>query len=237
MAADFNGDGVVDLVGGAGSELYTLMGIGDGTFQSAQTTTTTVGSYDITAADYNGDGFMDISTVTSSSGYFAVLLGDGSGSFSLGSTVTSALGTADLRDTAAADFNNDGVYDIAVADLDASVVSVFLAQTTSGTSPILDFSLETMAGARQSLPILQRKLDQLSEQRGVIGAFQSRLTTASRVLQASTENIRAAESRIRDADIAQETAELTRLSILQQASSAVLAQANQQPALALQLLS
>lgn len=59
---------------------------------------------------------------------------------------------------------------------------------------------------------------------------------AIKVLQVSRENCRTAESHIRDVDIADESSRMVRLSILQQAASAVLAQANQQPALALQLL-
>jgi flagellin len=73
-------------------------------------------------------------------------------------------------------------------------------------------------------------------QRGEIGAFQSRTDVAINVLQVSSENFKAAESRIRDADIADESSRLVRLNILQQAASSVLAQANQQPALAFQLL-
>ena len=79
-------------------------------------------------------------------------------------------------------------------------------------------------------------VEQLAVQRGTIGAFQSRVEVASSVLQSTTENYRAAESRIRDADIASEVANLVRLQILQQAAMAILAQANQQPALALRLL-
>jgi flagellin len=59
---------------------------------------------------------------------------------------------------------------------------------------------------------------------------------AINALTVSRENFAAAESRIRDVDVASEAAELTRLNILQQAGAAVLAQANQQPSLALNLL-
>jgi flagellin len=93
-----------------------------------------------------------------------------------------------------------------------------------------------LADARQALPVFKQKRDQLAAQRGEIGAFQSRISVASNVLQVTSENFRAAESRIRDADVADETSKLLRLNILQQAASAVLAQANQQPALAIQLL-
>jgi flagellin len=70
----------------------------------------------------------------------------------------------------------------------------------------------------------------------VIGAFQSRLDVALSVLQSSRDNFITAGSRIRDADIAAESADLVRAQILQRAAAGVLAQSNQQPALALQLL-
>jgi flagellin len=80
-----------------------------------------------------------------------------------------------------------------------------------------------MADARQALPVFQRKQEQLAAQRGQIGAFQSRIGVAVNVLQVTSENFKAAESRIRDADIAAESSQLVRLNILQQAASAVLA--------------
>ena len=115
-------------------------------------------------------------------------------------------------------------------------VAVRLLNTTDGVSPLLPFSLTTMAGARQALPVFQTKLAQLSSQKGQIGAFQSRLGVAINVLGASTENIAAASGRIMDSAVAEEAATLTRTQILQQAGAAVLSQANQQPSLALQLL-
>jgi flagellin len=72
--------------------------------------------------------------------------------------------------------------------------------------------------------------------RGTLGAAQSRLETTIENMSSARENFQAAESRIRDADIAFEAAELMRLNILEQAGTAVLAQANQQPQLVLQLL-
>jgi flagellin len=72
--------------------------------------------------------------------------------------------------------------------------------------------------------------------RGGLGSSESRLLSAISNLQVAKENLLAAESRIRDVDVATEAAELTRLNILQQTGAAVLAQANQQPQLALTLL-
>ena len=96
--------------------------------------------------------------------------------------------------------------------------------------------LSTRDGALEGLNVLDDQLERISEERGAIGAIMSRLEVASNVLITSKENAAAAESQIRDADIAAEAAALTRLSILQQAASSVLAQANAQPSLALQLL-
>ncbi|MBM3974347.1 MAG: flagellin FliC, partial [Planctomycetes bacterium] len=72
--------------------------------------------------------------------------------------------------------------------------------------------------------------------RGTLGAVQNRLGSTINNLAITTENLASAESRIRDVDVAYETALLTRNSILQQASISVLAQANAQPQSALRLL-
>jgi flagellin len=72
--------------------------------------------------------------------------------------------------------------------------------------------------------------------RGGLGAVESRLLSSVSNLQVARENYAAAESRIRDVDVASEAAELTRLNILQQTGAAILAQANLQPQLALALL-
>lgn len=86
------------------------------------------------------------------------------------------------------------------------------------------------------MPVFDNKLSQIAIQQGQIGVFQSRLSTAVNVLSTTVENYAAAASRITDADIARETAELVRNQILQQAASAVLAQANLPSSLVLKLL-
>ena len=79
-------------------------------------------------------------------------------------------------------------------------------------------------------------IDTVSRIRGSFGSAQNRLGTTIQNLRIQTENLSAAESRVRDVDIAAETANLTRNTILQQAAISVLAQANLQPQAALQLL-
>jgi flagellin len=95
---------------------------------------------------------------------------------------------------------------------------------------------EAQSSSRNALDAIQRAISSLASNRGVLGATESRLNVAINNLSVARENFAAAESRIRDVDVAGEAAELTRLGILQQAGAAVLAQANQQPSLALSLL-
>ncbi len=92
------------------------------------------------------------------------------------------------------------------------------------------------SAARLALEGVNNAITSLTTLRGSLGAVESRLLTAVNNLSVARENFAAAESRIRDIDVAQEAAELTRLNILQQSGAAVLAQANTQPQLALQLL-
>jgi flagellin len=91
--------------------------------------------------------------------------------------------------------------------------------------------------ARSFLSTIDSAIGTLSSTRSEIGALQNRLESTVESLTIAMENITAAESRIRDLDIARETSELTKNQILQQAALGVLAQANQTPTLALSLLS
>ena len=83
---------------------------------------------------------------------------------------------------------------------------------------------------------LDAAINVVSQTRGQFGAAQNRLTTTIANLQIQSENLSAAESRIRDVDVAVETSALTRNSILQQAAISILSQANTQPQAALTLL-
>lgn len=114
---------------------------------------------------------------------------------------------------------------LAGAGLSASTYSISGATTQ-----------EAQSAARLALDAVQQAIVSVNGNRGRLGALESRLQTSIRNLQVARENFSAAESQIRDVDVAAEAAELTRLSILQQAGAAILAQANQQPTLALQLL-
>jgi hypothetical protein len=99
-------------------------------------------------------------------------------------------------------------------------------------------SLDIGSGGATSTAItsIDTAINSVSSLRGTLGAVQNRLAITINNLAISTENLTSAESRIRDVDVAYETAQLTRNNILQQASISVLSQANSQPQSALQLL-
>lgn len=98
-------------------------------------------------------------------------------------------------------------------------------------------NVDTMPGASEALTRIDRQMLRISKARAGLGAQQNRLEHANRNLEVSIENLVAAESRIRDVDFASESAYLQRNQILMQATIAVLAQANQAPRMALELLS
>jgi flagellin len=120
--------------------------------------------------------------------------------------------------------------------LDLSGLSFRDSSAGNQTSAIDFTSVATVEAARNALTAVRSRQDELNSIRGSIGATQSRLESALLLAFTSGETRAQAESRIRDADIGAESANLSRLQILQQAGAAVLAQANQQPQLALTLL-
>ena len=96
--------------------------------------------------------------------------------------------------------------------------------------------ISSVGAPTTAINAIDAAIDIVSASRGDFGALQNRLQSTINNLSVSIENLSASESRIRDVDVAAETAELTRNSILQQAAISVLSQANAQPQAALQLL-
>ena len=96
--------------------------------------------------------------------------------------------------------------------------------------------ISSVAGANSAISVIDGALDQVAKLRATLGAAQNRFQSTIANLSTTSENLSAARSRIQDADFASETAALTRAQILQQAGTAILAQANAVPQNALQLL-
>jgi flagellin len=101
---------------------------------------------------------------------------------------------------------------------------------------IAELSIANKEGAQKSLAQVDSALDYISSLRGDLGAMQNRLISTINNIGISVENLSAANSRIKDVDIADESAELTRNNILMQAGTSVLSQSNQVPKMALELL-
>lgn len=115
-------------------------------------------------------------------------------------------------------------------------IDVNLVNVSTTSLAINNSTVATQDGANTALAAIDAAIVTVSGARGELGADQNRLQSAFRSIQSSRENLSAAESRIRDVDVAVETADLTRNSILQQAATSILSQANSQPQLALSLL-
>lgn len=236
---DFNRDGIDDLVfgstsGSGNSTASIYLGNGNGTFQTRRSFA--IGSDDtfrISVGDMNGDGFDDIAvSVRGSVNQLQVLLGNGGGNF--GSALGTNVGT-NPTGVALFDANGDGVLDAWVTNAGTNTSSMLMARKTTSASEQA-FNLLTREGALSALEDLRDNLDRINLEIGGIGANQSRIAVAINTLAVTRENSISAESRIRDVDVAAESANLILKQITQQAAAAILSQANIQPQIALRLL-
>lgn len=115
-----------------------------------------------------------------------------------------------------------------------TMTAASLGMMVQGSGELL--SLSAPDSANTAIGILDTALRTVNKQRADLGAYQNRLEMSIQGIDIAAENLQAAESRIRDADMAAETVEFTRNQILTQSSTAMLAQANTQPQSVLQLL-
>ena len=116
----------------------------------------------------------------------------------------------------------------------------FAAGTTSGTQTAYasgsGINVSSQSAANSAITTINNAINTVSSERSKLGAIQNRLEHTIANLATSSENLTAAESRIRDVDIAVEMMSFTKYQILAQASTAMLAQANAKPQAVLQLL-
>jgi len=122
-----------------------------------------------------------------------------------------------------------------------SLTAYYTATETvnNGTNNVnVEFALDISTGekATAAIKVIDDAIADVSAERSKLGAFQNRLEHSINNLGAASENLTAAESRVRDVDMAKEMMEFTKNNILSQAATAMLAQANQQPQTVLQLL-
>ncbi|MGE3171683.1 MAG: flagellin [Planctomycetota bacterium] len=115
-------------------------------------------------------------------------------------------------------------------------ISVSLSSSTSAALSLSSLDIGSGGATSTAITNIDAAINTVSGLRGTLGAVQNRLGSTINNLSITVENLSAAESRIRDVDVAYETAQLTRNQILQSASIAVLGQANSLPQSALRLL-
>ena len=115
-------------------------------------------------------------------------------------------------------------------------LAVSLSATLSTSLSLNSLDIGSGGAFTTAISTIDSAINTVSQLRGTLGAAQNRLGSTINNLAVQVENLSAAESRIRDVDVAYETAQLTRNSILQQASISMLAQANAQPQSALRLI-
>lgn len=177
---------------------------------------------DIQIGSFNNSGGGTIDVIPPDGNTTALAVGQGTvisgqielssqDSYTVASSITNANGSV---------FNNAAITDNQIASFEE----------------VTDIDISNILGSNDAIKIVDAALGKIDAQRGDLGALQNRFESTIANLMNVAENLTAARSRIRDADIAQETSIMTQKNILQQAGVAILSQANQSPQLALQLL-
>ncbi len=244
--ADVNGDGAIDLITGGDSDsldgyVTVRLGTGSGTFGAAVSyQAETQYTNHVLLGDLNADGTLDLvsnGVTAASQGASTIRLGRGDGSFATAVSYNNGVSSSTFG--ALGDINQDGVLDLVTSKWNVGTdgfMTARLGESTDGVAPLLPFSLRTVADARQALSLMDQKADQLTLQRAGLAAFESRVEVALNLMQSTVSTLASAESRIMDADIAQDVAEMLRLQILQKAAAAVFAHTRQNTVLVLELL-
>jgi flagellin len=120
--------------------------------------------------------------------------------------------------------------------VDATMSNMSAATYGATATDLTALDISSVTGASAALTALDTAIDDTSTARASLGSTQNRLQVTVTNLQSARENLSAANSRIRDVDVAEESSSMTRNNILSQAGMAVLSQANQLPSMALSLL-
>ncbi|KRE44481.1 flagellin N-terminal helical domain-containing protein [Paenibacillus sp. Soil522] len=200
----------VGAVGGAGT---VMLDDGNGNVQEVALADNTAGvlDFDKLGVKISVNSTWDIATLAAAS------VGTGTGT--IDTTASAAVNIQIGSENAAAQ-----KLGISISKIDATSLS------TAGVD------VSSSATAATAMTTIQNAIDVVSAQRSKLGAYQNRLDHTINNISTASENLTAAESRVRDVDMAKEMMEQTKNSILAQASQAMLAQANQQPQGVLQLL-
>ncbi len=234
----------------SGGTTGTTAGTGTITINGVTTATITL---DTTAATNRANVVAAVNAISAATGVTAVDDGTGvdlvaadgrnivhsftqaSGTFTTATTGVAAAGTnrgtITLTTSSSAGITLGGATETNAGFTDGQTATASLTGTA-----ISNISIASVSGANTALAAVDAALATVNSTRASLGAYQNRFESTIANLQTTSENLSASRSRIRDADFAAETAELTRTQILQQAGVAMLAQANAVPQNVLALL-
>jgi flagellin len=233
------GTQTVGAIGGSASDTYSLTLNGTAIFAGADVS----GGLGVTALRDAINAQTDITGVTASLDSLDMTLSNSDGSDILVTETGTGFGVGtDGLSVGGGDFADQlrGTISLSATEtitIGGTVAIIGHAAAISvDTKGIDDVDISTAAGAQTAIKRVDAALSAISSQRSSLGAIQSRLESTISNLSVTSENISAARSRVQDADFAAETANLTRAQILQQAGTAMLAQANSSPNSVLSLL-
>ena len=237
---NLSADGVVTMTLGSGGNTATINAsvtqsdlgelatvINDQSGTTGVTATVNAGKITLTQAE--GKDIV-ISDFTNSAGGTV----DVTGADNQAEQLTSG-GADSTRVAGTIEFSSQDSYTVS-SSAAAGAGSIVDGDQISALEEVTTIDISTVENANKALKIVDAALGKIDAQRGDLGALQNRFESTIANLKNVAENLTAARSRIRDADIAQETSEMTKANILQQAGVSILTQANQTPQLALQLL-
>jgi flagellin len=253
VAAKASTSATINTLSASGTLSFTINGGGTATSISAQVTTTDMTALAAAINDVSGKTGV---TATLSADKTSVVVKQSEGKdITIEGFTNSAGGTIQVDGSATAATNealtsggNDSTRIAGEVTLNADQgftavssagtdVLINGTTTTASTASLLSsVDISTVSGANSAIDIIDASLAQVSRMRASLGAIQNRFINTIANLQTTSENLSASRSRVRDADFAAETAALTRAQILQQAGTAVLAQANAIPNNVLSLL-
>ncbi|VVN56459.1 hypothetical protein PS685_02207 [Pseudomonas fluorescens] len=211
-----NGDAAT---GGSGA--LAKLGLSSGTSEAKLGSATSISLNGTEVKFTSGSSMADVvsSINSASTGVTASLADDGSLKLFSTKNITIADGSA-----------GTGLSSLGLTDAAKSTTAVKMEST------VADLSVLTAADSQRTVQALADAIQQIDTQRSALGAVQNRFTSTVANLQSISENSTAALGRVQDTDFASEAAELTKQQTLQQASTAILSQANQLPSAVMKLL-
>ncbi|MBC2582587.1 flagellin [Clostridium sp. DJ247] len=211
--------------------------------EADETITVKITDYDAGAGTYSLDWTTQdgqtatIAGIAAAGGAQNIVTTDGDYSLTLGALTADSIGKeATFTSRASVEEYADNTLALHIGANSAQTMGVDIGDMSAAALHINSIDVSTAESAESSISAINKAIEDVSAQRSKLGAFQNRLEHTINNLGTASENLTAAESRVRDVDMAKEMMTQSKNNILAQAAQAMLAQANQQPQGVLQLL-